>query len=84
MPRSATQSADGTSGTQSARFTVALPRDVGAQIDALAARMAESMREQYGIGVELSRAQVVTSVVQSALKTFEDVDAEQATDEAQS
>lgn len=72
-PKASESSTESTSATQT-RFTVALPKDVGAQIDALAARMAESMRKQYGIGVELSRAQVVTSVVQSALKTFEDVD----------
>lgn len=76
-----TQRADSTSSAQ-ARFTVALPKDVGAQIDQLATEMAEQMREQFGVGVELSRGQVVTSVVQSALKTFADVKAAKAAEVA--
>jgi hypothetical protein len=39
--------------------------------------MREAMRKQYGIGVELTRAQVVTSLVQSALDAFESGETEQ-------
>jgi hypothetical protein len=71
MPRtSSTASADESSDAQG-RFAVGLPKDVGKQIDALSAKMAAAMQEQYGIGVELSRAQVVTSVVKSALAAFD-------------
>jgi hypothetical protein len=82
MPAAKTvESTEATSGTQT-RFTVALPKEVGAQIDALATKMAEEMRKQFGVGVELSRGQVVTSVVQSALKTFDDIAAAKAAEEA--
>lgn len=74
----AAKKSDGTTQTTDAqaRFVVSLPRDVGTQIDKLSERMATQMRQQFGVGVELSRAQVVTSVVQSALKTFEELSAE--------
>lgn len=74
MARSSTTGDNAGSTAQSARFTVALPKDVGESIDKLAAKLSESMRQQHGIGVELSRAQVVTSVVTSALKTLEDAE----------
>jgi hypothetical protein len=71
MPRTTQdQSGDGAISVAQGRFTVALPRDVGDQIDALAVKMAETMRQQYGIGVQLSRAQVVQSLVTSALDAF--------------
>lgn len=78
-----TGATDSESATQT-RFTVALPKDVGVQIDALAAKMAAAMQAQYGIGVELSRAQVVTSVVKSALAAFEAGVVEPAADGAES
>lgn len=82
MPQARSTSVDSESTTQAARFTVALPKDVGKQIDKLAAKMSEQMRKQYGIGVELSRGQVVTAVVQSALQTFADTEAAQTVDAA--
>lgn len=59
-------------GNSRNRFIVSLPQEVGAQIDGLAARLADQMRKQHGIGVEMSRAQVVQSLVTSALKSLEE------------
>lgn len=73
MARSNTTDAAESTTAAQARFVVSLPRELGTAIDLLAAMMAEQMRSQFGVGVELSRAQVVTSVVQSALKTFEEL-----------
>lgn len=75
MADQAKKGATDTTSVAQTRFTVALPKDVGAQIDALSAKMAAQMQSQFGVGVELSRAQVVTSLVTSALTTFEQMEA---------
>jgi hypothetical protein len=75
MPAAKQQSGGEDSNKTAARFTVALPRETGEQIDKLAKRMADAMRQQFGVGVELSRAQVVQSLVNSALDAFESGDA---------
>lgn len=73
--KSSTQS----SSTAQNRFVVSLPKEVGEQIDALSKRLADQMRQQHGIGVEMSRAQVVQSLVSSALASLDEAKQETAT-----
>jgi hypothetical protein len=84
MAAKATQ--DGTTETTAAqgRFVVALPREVGDQIDAVATRMSTEMQKRFGVPVQMSRAQVVGALVTGALATFDDIDKEVAEDKAQS
>jgi len=72
MPSKSPASDTEATSSASARFVVSLPKEVGTAIDALSARLEEQQRRTFGIGVPLSRAQVVQAVVLSALKTIEE------------
>lgn len=54
-----------------ARFVVSLPADLGTEIDTVAKQMQDGMSVQLGFAPELSRAQVITGLVKSALKARE-------------
>jgi hypothetical protein len=84
MAAKATQ--DGTTEATAAqgRFVVALPREVGDQIDAVASRMAAEMQKRFGVPVQMSRAQVVGALVTGALATFADIDKEATPNGAES
>lgn len=56
-----------TTSVAQGRFTVAIPAEVATQIDQVGHNLAEAVRKQTGVGVELSRAQIVTALVKSAL-----------------
>lgn len=58
-------------GSAQGRFVVSLPQDMGPQIDAIAVRIGKAVQEQTGVSVDLSRAQVVQSLVKSALDRSE-------------
>ena len=64
MPRKAAGT-DGTSEAQ-ARFVVSLPAENGEILDRIAARLSSSLKEQTGVAFELSRAQVVQSLIRQA------------------
>lgn len=49
------------------RFVVSLPKEVGAQIDAVGAKLKAALEKETGIGFELSRAQIVQALVRQAL-----------------
>lgn len=49
------------------RFTVALPKGFGPLVDAVGERIGKAVAEQTGVTVELSRAQIVQSLIRSAL-----------------
>jgi metal-responsive CopG/Arc/MetJ family transcriptional regulator len=57
-----------TSSEAQGRFVVSLPKEVGARIDELIRQTADKLREEIGVGVEISRAQMVQTLVQDALK----------------
>jgi len=50
------------------RFTVALPKELGAQVDQIGQRIAAAVLAQTGTEVELSRAQIVQSLIKTAIK----------------
>ena len=56
-----------TSGVSRNRFVVSLPNDLGDKLDKAGAKIAAAVQKEAGISVELSRAQVIQSLVQSAL-----------------
>jgi len=72
MPSKSPASGVEATSSASARFVVSLPKEVGIAIDDLSKKLSDQLRRTHGIGVELSRSQVVQSVVQSALKTIEE------------
>lgn len=61
---------DTTSDAQG-RFTVALPKEVGPLVDRVGERIAKAVAKETGVTIELSRAQVVQSLVKSALAAAE-------------
>lgn len=69
MARPRKTDVDGT-GVAQARFVVSLPKDLGDQIDVVSQNLAEMLRQQTGVAVELSRAKVIESLVISALRTM--------------
>lgn len=69
MARSRKTDVDGT-GVAQARFVVSLPKELGDQIDVVSQNLAEMLRQQTGVAVELSRAKVIESLVISALRTM--------------
>ena len=69
MPRTASTT-DTTSEAQG-RFVVSLPKDVGKRIDGLIKSTAEKMRELGLPGVEMSRAQMVQTLVADAIAAGE-------------
>lgn len=56
---------DTTSNAQN-RFVVSLPAEVGTMIDAVGARISASLESATGVAFELSRAQIVQSLVRQA------------------
>lgn len=67
-------------GDAQGRFVVSLPKEVGAQIDKLIAKTAERLREEIGVGVEVTRPQMVQSLVQDALASASKREAERNAD----
>lgn len=55
------------------RFIVSLPQDVGKMIDQVGVRTTAALERETGIAFELSRAQIVQSLVRQALKVDEEV-----------
>jgi hypothetical protein len=55
------------------RFVVALPVEVGKAIDKLIQDEAAYMRKHRGIGIEISRSQMVSTLVNDALHKREQV-----------
>lgn len=53
------------SGTAQGRFTVQLPSELRPMIDTLGKHATASVKEQLGIDVELSNAQVVTGIIKA-------------------
>ena len=49
------------------RFVVSLPADIGEMIDTLGAKISDAMLTETGVAFEVSRAQVVQSLVRQAL-----------------
>ncbi len=62
--------AGGTQSTGAAqgRFTVSIPAELAAAIDKLIENTAETLRQATGVAVELSRPQMVESLIKSALR----------------
>lgn len=72
MPAGTTAAAAASTDTASpaqGRFVVSLPKEVGAQIDAVGAKLKAALEKETGIGFELSRAQIVQALVRQALAT---------------
>lgn len=58
------------------RFTVALPKEFGPLVDTVGVRIGEAVAKETGVTVELSRAQIVQSLIRSALATADKAEAE--------
>lgn len=58
------------------RFTVALPKEVGDKLDVLGKSISDAVFVAAGVRVEISRPQVISSLVETALA----VQAEQASE----
>lgn len=56
-----------TTSVSKGRFTVALSAELAEGIDNVGARLAKAVQDATGVSVELSRAQVVQSLVKTAL-----------------
>lgn len=54
-----------TSGNAQGRFTVQLPSELRSMLDTLGKHATASVKEQLGIDVELSNAQVVTGIIKA-------------------
>ena len=63
MPRKA--STDSTTEAQN-RFVVSLPAENGPILDRIAARVSAELKESTGVAFDLSRAQVVQSLIRQA------------------
>lgn len=72
MPQASSGGNSRSSGDAQGRFVVSLPKEMGPQIDAIAERIGKAVQEQTGVAVELNRAQVVQSLVKSAIARSED------------
>jgi hypothetical protein len=57
------------------RFTVALPKEFGPLVDAVGKRIGEAVHAETGVTVDLSRAQIVQSLIRSALASAEQAEA---------
>lgn len=68
-----------TSSNAQGRFTVQLPADVRPLIDALGKEAVRGVKEQMGIDIELSNAQVVTGIIRAQHDVLTARHAEQAT-----
>lgn len=71
MAESTARGSTRSSGDAQGRFVVSLPKELGPVIDKLSTRIGEAVREQTGVAVELNRAQVVQSLVKSAIDRAE-------------
>lgn len=67
MARPKSDGATDTSSASRNRFVVSLPNELGGKVDKVGERLTASVRQQTGIGVTLSRAQIIQSLVESAL-----------------
>lgn len=72
MARTSSSGAGGSSSNAQGRFVVSLPKELGDVIDAIGVKLTEALRRDHGVGVELNRAQIVTSLVKSAMAGMED------------
>lgn len=54
------------------RFVVSLPADMGALIDQIGEKLAQSFEKETGVRFELSRAQIVQALVRQALNSTDD------------
>lgn len=76
---SATKDKAGSVTTTSAaqnRFTMSMVERVGADLDRLGARMSKAVADLHGVTIELSRPQVVESLVKAELARLAERDAQ--------
>lgn len=64
-PQAAASSKDTTSDAQ-ARFTVSLPSSMRAPLERRAKAISAAVREQTGVGIDVTPAQVVQSLIKQA------------------
>ena len=64
-----------TTSVSKGRFTVAISADLAEKIDVVGKRLSDAVKSQTGVGVELSRAQVVQSLVQTAIAAQDEANA---------
>ena len=66
MPQSTRSGATDTSGSAQGRFTVQLPAELRPALERHQRRISEAVEKETGIGIEVSLAQVVQTLIKQA------------------
>lgn len=78
MPAPSKPAEQSSTSVAQSRFTVALPREVGDDIDKLGAKLSDAVFAASGLRIEISRPDVIKAIVKTALAVQTEDSAETA------